>query len=225
MDLRGFEDVSSVGDISYMQNIATNYQVVIKRADIEKGVREVSAYKQMDSSALIDYSVSNGEVVMMLHRHDGKSLDDILKDKKSGAELSENLAAVTFSALCYLKKLHASGVSHGDISPKKIVIASDNSVKLIGYGRSCKICEPVYEREFGYYTPPEIALGGMVDPELSDLYSLGRSLFEVINKFGCADYDTVTLVRTMMSVIPERRRAVYRELKRQKTNRKYDLKR
>lgn len=192
-------------DIVFMENKNTKYKIVVKRAEMEKGINEIQAYKSMDHSSLIDFSIDKEGVVMMLHRHSGESLEEKLDRKKDLRDLSENIEKVLNSSLTELRKLHNCGICHGSISPRKIIIDEDYSVRFVGYGNSSKIVECRVPLSYSVYTAPEIILGGTVNPELADVYSLGRSLAEIVKGGHCLDMESVGRISDMSSVIPKRR--------------------
>lgn len=191
--------------ITYMENRNTKYQVVVKRTNLEKGINEIHAYKGMPTSPLLDYSVDREGVVLYLHRHSGDSLAEALQDKSKSDEIARHLDRIVDSSVRQLRKLHDSGICHGSISPRKMIIDGDYSVQLVGYGSSGRLGETPRVTERSIYTAPEVVLGGDVDLELADVYSLGRSLYQVVRNADCEDLEAVDRIVSMTSVIPDRR--------------------
>lgn len=210
MDLKQYVNEAQYDhDITFMENRNTKYHIVLKRADLEKGINEINAYKSMPNSFLIDFLIDKEGVMLMLHRHSGASLEELLKQPKTATRLAENLEMVVNSALLSLKKLHLAGICHGGIRPNRIVIDDDFSVEFIGYGNSSALeqwtGEGIENGGYDRYTAPEVVLGGKVDGRLADLYSLGKSLFEILKKGDCLDLDAIRQINEMSSVIPQKR--------------------
>lgn len=210
LDLKQYTNESQYeADITFMENKNTRYKVVVKRAELGKGINEINAYKTMAHSSLIDFSIDREGVMMVLHRHSGKSLEELLKNPKSAVRLAEHLDIVLNSALLSLRRLHSSGIWHGSIRPGKIIIDENDSVQFVGFGNSSGLdncmANCADRREYDQYTAPEIVLGGNVDGRLADLYSLGKSLFEILKVADCLDLEAIHKIYEMSSVIPKRR--------------------
>ncbi len=201
------EPASKYSDITFMENAGTRHRIVLKRAEMERGINELKAYQSMGGSPLIDYAIDQGGVVMMLQRYDGESLADMLEDREKRAALSENIRAVLDSAVISLKKLHGFGVCHGSISPEKLIISDDFSVRFIGYGNASNLESPAFSEAFTMYTAPEVVLGGSVDARLADYYSLGRTLGEILRDAADLhpDYEAIEIISRLTSIIPEHR--------------------
>lgn len=210
MDLKNYtcEDSSTYDGITFMENAETKHRVVLKRADMEHGISEIRAYQRMCGSPLIDYAVDRDGVIMMLHRYDGENLADMLLDKRKKMLLNENLGMVLSSALICLKKLHGAGICHGGITPEKLIIDEDYSVKMVGYGSASDLENPVFGEKHSKFSAPEAVFGGKADARLTDYYSLGRTLSEIYSgeeNSQCADYDAVEKIACLSSVIPSNR--------------------
>lgn len=210
MDLKQYVgEAQQDHDIRFLENRNTRYRIVLKRTALEKGINEINAYKAMPNSSLVDFSIDREGVSLMLHRHSGTSLEELLKQPKQVLRLAENLDIVVNSALLSLKKLHLAGICHGGIRPNRVIIDDDFSVEFVGYGNAAAIDQWTgdvsEDGEFDRYTAPEVVLGGKADGRLADLYSLGKSLFEILKNADCADFDSVGKIYEMCSVIPQKR--------------------
>ncbi len=77
-----------------------------------------------------------------------------------------------------LVALHNSKLTHGDIKPANIVISRDGVAKLVDFGLAgtARRSEDGSVRGTPHYLAPELARGQM-DTPLSDLYSLGATLY------------------------------------------------
>lgn len=196
-------------DITFMENKNTNYKIVLKRTALEKGINEIHAYKAMSHSPLIDFSIDREGVMMMLHRHSGNSLEELLKTPRAAARLSEHLDMILKSALLSLERLHSSGIWHGSIRPNKIIIDEDHTVQFVGFGNSSHLKDCMSHcmncADYDKYTAPEVVLGGKVDGRLADIYSLGKSFMEILKTVDCLDLEAVHKIYEMSSVIPQRR--------------------
>lgn len=98
--------------------------------------------------------------------------------------LEEEYAAFLFhqvvEALFYL---HELGVAHRDVKPENILLDSDNQVKLIDFGLSnVSMSQRPFNTPCGSpcYAPPEMIKKLPYDGRISDIWSLGITLFAMV---------------------------------------------
>jgi len=122
----------------------------------------------------------------------GKSLDRIIESWRMGQDdlIARDPAAIAelFDRLARgLAHVHSHGVIHRDIKPSNILVAEDGSARLGDFGLACDETATSLTATGGflgtpYYCAPEQVHGGHkgVGP-LSDIYSLGVSLYETLS--------------------------------------------
>ncbi len=210
MDISNYVlEESMVNDqILFMRNRDTNHKVMMKKSGIERGMREVSAYRQFEESPLLAFEVSQDGVEMLLERYRGENLEQILNDKKRVGEVSQHMDEVISSAIKFLQKIHRSEIYHGNIRPENIWIDENYCVTISGFEQACLMDNLDFVSDYSEYTAPEIALDGNVDARLADLFALGRSLLKICDASKTVDFDVVEKLSLMTSVIPEKRKEV-----------------
>ncbi|MCL4334472.1 MAG: DUF2791 family P-loop domain-containing protein, partial [Candidatus Thermoplasmatota archaeon] len=112
---------------------------------------------------------------------DGKSLDDIIKDK-SVLSPSE-IVQISISIAEALEYAHKLGILHRDIKPENIMISKDNVPKLMDFGLARSVDSPKLTHAGAIvgtpaFISPESALGRENDAR-SDLYSLGCVMYNM----------------------------------------------
>ena len=90
-----------------------------------------------------------------------------------------------------VKKMHLKGVNHKDLKPSNIIMSVDNIPKIIDFDHSLATTDDFHdEHEYLHipgltkdYASPEQLEGDTNIDSLSDIFSLGRILFEIIFGF------------------------------------------
>lgn len=208
MNLADYKEVGESGHLGivYLSSEKTGHRIVLKRTSIERGLREIKAYKKLPNSDLIEYRMENNGVLLMLSRHAGESLRDLVqsKDKQKRARLSQNLSKILESAQSSLREIHKCGLCHGRITPDKIIVSDDYRVNLVGYGDSRTKEEAFQIKAYDAYVAPEIVFSGDADIFLADYYSLGKSLQFALDD-QVSDIALIDQISRLISIIPERR--------------------
>lgn len=74
--------------------------------------------------------------------------------------------------------LHSKGVSHLDLKPENVLLGADFNLKIIDFDAAYKKGDPhILSRGTRNYRAPEIRNETCMDPEASDIYSMGIILF------------------------------------------------
>lgn len=138
--------------------------------------------KANDIVNVFDYFEENNTAYIVMEYIDGVLLKDYLE--KQGA-LSPDIAMTIIEPVVKaLKKIHASGIIHRDISPDNIFIAGEDSVKVFDFGAA------ILNDESGAKEGEKVIKVGYSAPEqyrdsagqgyFTDIYSIGAILYQMI---------------------------------------------
>ena len=138
--------------------------------------------KANDIVNVFDYFEENNTAYIVMEYIDGVLLKDYLE--KQGA-LSPDIAITIIEPVVEaLKKIHASGIIHRDISPDNIFIAGEDSVKVFDFGAA------ILNDESGAKEGEKVIKVGYSAPEqyrdsagqgyFTDIYSIGAILYQMI---------------------------------------------
>lgn len=202
---KAIENESAEG-IVFMQNTNTGNNLVYKRTDVESGLNEVSAYKMLPNSPLIEFKIEDGAMTIILQRHSGRSLAEWVSEKSGRVRLAKNMDSLLHSIQVEIEKIHGAGIYHGAITPSSIVIADDFSVKFVGLSNARLIDKPFTKWSMSPYIAPEVVFGYSRDAKKIDYYSIGICLSKLI--LGVEDlvgYDSITKITNLCSLIPDKR--------------------
>lgn len=138
--------------------------------------------KANDIVNVFDYFEENNTAYIVMEYIDGVLLKDYLE--KQGA-LSPDIAMTIIEPVVEaLKKIHASGIIHRDISPDNIFIAGEDSVKVFDFGAAilndesgAKEGEKVIKVG---YSAPEQYRDSVGQGYFTDIYSIGAILYQMI---------------------------------------------
>ena len=138
--------------------------------------------KANDIVNVFDYFEENNTAYIVMEYIDGVLLKDYLE--KQGA-LSPDIAMTIIEPVVEaLKKIHASGIIHRDISPDNIFIAGEDSVKVFDFGAA------ILNDESGVKEGEKVIKVGYSAPEqyrdsagqgyFTGIYSIGAILYQMI---------------------------------------------
>jgi serine/threonine protein kinase len=143
----------------------------------------------------------DGELVMIMERVDGLSLDRFPPLDPPGVRyiLREVARALVF--------VHAHGVLHRDVSPRNILVARDGTIKVLDFGLARWLEAP--RSEYGFkgtasYASPEAIHCMELDPS-HDLYSLGAVGYELLTgapPYGFGDRVQIKQRMTIQDIEP-----------------------
>lgn len=131
------------------------------------------------------YDKKNKIFYIVLEYIEGKTLENIIKEKLLKAYDKENIIKQIFDAINYA---HSQNILHRDIKPGNIMITNEGKVKLIDFGIS-KIVDSLKTDGDNFtiqsmtykYASPEQKLNKAVTFQ-SDIFSLGLVFFELLQE-------------------------------------------
>lgn len=129
-----------------------------------------------------DYFYENNTVYIVMHYIEGKPLDQYLKEQ--GGRLSYDQALkYMLQVMQSLKKVHAEGVIHRDISPENIFISHDGTIKLLDFGAAREILEGDQTLSIilkkGYAPLEQYSSKGHQGP-WTDVYSVAATFYKLL---------------------------------------------
>ncbi|MDO4799172.1 MAG: hypothetical protein Q4A52_01490 [Bacillota bacterium] len=207
MDLSQYQMTESGGNgIQFLKNKKTGHRLVLKRCNLEKGLKEVRAYQKMERSALVDFSIEPQGVLLLMHRHHGLSLSEYLESDRLIDRLIEQFDRLLFSSMQALRHIHLEGIVHGRLTPNKLIIDDDFGVQIVGFSDSEPVGVQPEVFEPDGFTAPELVFRVDADPKLADYYSLGRCLRLVIRgREQAVSFESLEMVMALSSAIPATR--------------------
>ena len=148
----------------------------------EKILREARILKDFSDDpaivSVLDYFEDETKAYIVMEYLEGSKVrEHILKDGKWSMEKTVRAFTPVMNAL---KKVHASGVIHGDISPDNLIILADGTMKLIDFGsakhfdQNTMTLSGVYKSS---YSPPEHIEGNGKTGPYTDIYSLCATMY------------------------------------------------
>ncbi|WP_240519242.1 serine/threonine-protein kinase [Amycolatopsis antarctica] len=158
----------------------------------ERTLREARAIAVLSHPNVItlhDVAREHGEPFVVMELLPSRSLGALLG--QMGNLDDAQAAAVADAVAAALEAAHAAGITHRDVKPGNVLVASDGRIKLTDFGIARNVSE-VTMTGTGMmlgspaYIAPEVATGGAVTPA-ADLWGLGATLFAAIE--GHPPYD------------------------------------
>ncbi|MCR6488569.1 serine/threonine protein kinase [Amycolatopsis sp. OK19-0408] len=158
----------------------------------ERTLREARAIAVLSHPNVIilhDVARENDQPFVVMELLPSRSLAHILRDH--GPLTVEQAAAVGIAVASALEAAHAAGITHRDVKPGNVLVASDGRIKLTDFGIARNVSEATMTRTgimlgSPAYIAPEVASGGAVIPA-ADLWGLGATLFAAVE--GAPPYD------------------------------------
>ena len=218
--INGFKLIREIKDGNYgkvmlMEKDGNQYAVKkLKKipkpgSSVEKFLqRESTLPLNLDHDNLIHYygSFKNNNITyLVLEYYEGKDLESIIEDNIKNRVYMEQDLIITIlkqclSALCYLQE---KNICHRDIKPSNIMINKDNKIKIVDYGFIVCLNESKELISGGRtrignrkYMCPEILYKEVSKYDLKgDIYSLGYTIFELMNLYIPTHLEDNNLVR------------------------------
>ncbi|WP_067589992.1 MULTISPECIES: serine/threonine-protein kinase [Amycolatopsis] len=158
----------------------------------ERTLREARAIAVLSHPNVItlhDVARENDAPFVVMELLPSRSLAHLLRDH--GPLTVEQAAAVGIAVAAALEAAHDAGITHRDVKPGNVLVASDGRIKLTDFGIARNVSEATMTRTgimlgSPAYISPEVASGGAVTPN-ADLWGLGATLFAAVE--GAPPYD------------------------------------
>lgn len=217
----GMGVVFAARDVMLGRKVALKF-VRLERADDESYSKRLRHEAQVAGSLLhenvaqiLDYGMDRGRSYVVLEFIDGNTLDKLLE---SCGPLSVERAADLVSQVCRgLLTAHQAGVVHRDIKTSNLMVAvradGRELVKILDFGiaRFEGVSDSPHETTTGlagtpHYMAPEVARGENGGDVLTDTYSAGVVLFELLT--GRKPHDGSSKNAVLYSVTTRRPRSV-----------------
>lgn len=160
----------------------TQYQEQLKRFMVE--AQSIAQFgKAKDIVNVYDYFEENNTAYIIMEYIDGVLLKDYLEKQGRIHDMDTVLSIIT-PVIEAVKKIHAKGIIHRDISPDNIFIAGDESVKVFDFGAAQ--LNSTKEGMAGEkvikvgYSAPEQYRDRSKQGYYTDIYSIGAILYQMV---------------------------------------------
>ena len=155
----------------------------------------MASLDQANITKVIDFDEQPGQLSIVMEYLNGEDLNDVIK--KKGALSEKEIVNYFYQSLSALQYAHEKGVVHRDIKPSNIFVLPDGRIKILDFGIA-KLFDSGNEMtqtgtQIGtpiYMSPEQVKADKSIDHR-SDIYSLGVTMFSVIN--GKPPYDANTI--------------------------------
>lgn len=160
---------------------AAHYRAHLKRFMTE--AQSIARFgKAKDIVNVYDYFEANGTAYIVMEYLEGTLLKKYLEDR--GKVECDAAVNIMLSLTGAIKKIHAEGIVHRDISPDNIFISDDASIKLFDFG-SAYFMEDTGDIKVDIivkegYSAPELYRKDGKQGYVSDVYSAGAILYQLI---------------------------------------------
>jgi serine/threonine protein kinase/Tol biopolymer transport system component len=158
----------------------------------EQEARAASAISHQNVAYIHELNETDGRQFITMEYVAGPTLRQVLKQ---GAVDTDGAVDIVTQILSALIAAHRAGVVHRDIKPENIIIAEDNTVKVLDFGLAKVVQpatgEPLADASGSLHTTPELLMGtshymspeqvrrGPIDVR-SDLWSVGVVFYELL---------------------------------------------
>jgi eukaryotic-like serine/threonine-protein kinase len=158
----------------------------------ERTLREARAIAVVSHPNVItlhDVAREGDEPFVVMEYMAARNLGEILREV--GPLATPQAATVGYAVAAGLNAAHEAGITHRDVKPGNVLVATDGRVKLTDFGIARNVSELTLTKTgmmlgSPAYIAPEVAAGREVTPA-ADLWGLGATLFAVVE--GRAPYD------------------------------------
>ena len=206
----GMGNVFRATDIMLGREVALKMlhpQLTMQTQFLERFKKEARVLAQLlhpNIAVIYNFIEQGGNHFMVMEYVEGANLDDLLKKHKTLPP--EFIVPVFIQALEGLQHAHKKNVFHRDIKPSNIMLTPDGTVKLMDFGiakvageqKMTQVNKIVGTVEF---MAPEL-IQGKDASALSDIYSMGVTLYELIS--GKLPFESDTDFNLMQAILKKK---------------------
>jgi eukaryotic-like serine/threonine-protein kinase len=157
----------------------------IDREELDRFLREIKVHARLSHPNIVSFYTAteiNSELVMTSEFFEGITLEQRLESGPMPLQEAIVCMSQVLSALSYA---HELGVIHREVSPANILLGSDGTVKLTGFGLAKSQADPELTQVgtvMGWleYMSPEQVTGSVKPDARTDIYSAGAVLYEMV---------------------------------------------
>lgn len=186
-----------LGEIYLGEHISINRKAAIKvllpefsrNEDIKRRFEnEAATLAGLDHENIVriyDFARLDSNLYIIMEFIDGITLDEIINRNPYGIPVDDTVRYFK-QILEAFKYAHSKGIVHRDIKPSNIILRNDGLIKILDFGIAKILDKDIKLTKTGMrigsvlYMSPEQILGPNIDFR-SDIYSLGITLFEMLN--------------------------------------------
>ncbi len=156
---------------------------------VKRFYKEGAVLEKLDHPNIVKFLFNtemNGHPVMVMEYLEGHDMNDFLnKDTIIDYKLFHQYFLQVFDAVIYA---HSQNLIHRDIKPSNIFVTKEGIVKLLDFGIVKIMTDTINSNTttgYGFLTPsymsPEQAKGSRVITKATDIYSLGVTMYSILN--------------------------------------------
>ncbi|MDP2891567.1 MAG: Stk1 family PASTA domain-containing Ser/Thr kinase [Bacillota bacterium] len=186
--------VGGMSRVYLAKNLATDASVAVKilKRELQEDEKFLRRFRR-EAQASMTLSHPNivkmydigrdGEDYYLVMEYIPRTLKDLIRE--NGTLTHREAVRIATQVCDALKTAHAMGIIHGDIKPQNILITENGTAKVTDFGIARDISSHTKTQEAAgalgsvHYISPEQANGHQAE-RISDIYSLGITLFEMI---------------------------------------------
>ena len=189
----GVQDNTRIGRGYKVRNVLAERLEVLRvlpkelrlaREDVDRFLREIKVHARLSHPNIVSFYTAteiDSELVMTSEFFDGITLEQRLSMGRMPLQETIVCMSQVLSALSYS---HELGVVHREVSPANILLGSDGTVKLTGFGMAKSSADPELTQVgtvMGWleYMAPEQVTGAVKPDARTDIYSVGAVLYEM----------------------------------------------
>ena len=155
------------------------------REELDRFLREIKVHARLSHPNIVSFYTAteiDSELVMTSEYFDGITLEQRLLMGRMPLQETVVCMSQVLSALSYA---HELGIVHREVSPANILLGSDGTVKLTGFGMAKSSADPEVTQVgtvMGWleYMSPEQVTATVKPDARSDIYSAGAVLYEMV---------------------------------------------
>ncbi|MDB4947123.1 MAG: Periplasmic thiol:disulfide interchange protein DsbA [Labilithrix sp.] len=160
-------------------------EALVRAANEANRVDHPGAVRILDDAAAED-----GALILVMELAVGQTLAEVVA-RAGGRLAAPDVVPVVLQLLDVLAAAHAKGIVHGAVSAEKMLVSTDRSLHLLGFGTS---------RPTAQATAPEQASGEPASPA-TDVWAAGAVLFRALT--GHAIHEGPTPGQPLRNVLPQ----------------------